>query len=219
MQALAFHNTQFDIVDRNGQPWLQAAQIAKALGYAREDAISRIYSRNADEFTPCMSQTVNLTASGNLQKEARIFSLRGAHLLAMFARTQVAKEFRRWVLDVLEGITEVPAKPVRRPKPQLGPISYPLEAWMTPPSWAGKLALVLPQVVGGRLEVSLDALTENGGTTSPTEDLLLRLTDAGYEVTACRAELVALHGYAASLRYLSGQLTQLSRCATAPIVF
>ncbi|MEA9433317.1 BRO family protein [Aeromonas caviae] len=66
MNTLAFHNTQFDIVDRDGQPWLQAVQIAKALGYAREDAISRIYSRNADEFTACMSQTVNLTASGNL---------------------------------------------------------------------------------------------------------------------------------------------------------
>ena len=32
----------------------------------------------------------------------RIFSLRGCHLLAMFARTPVAKAFRRWVLDVLE---------------------------------------------------------------------------------------------------------------------
>ncbi|HEH8465569.1 TPA: hypothetical protein SH274_001811 [Pseudomonas aeruginosa] len=116
MKALAFHNTQFDIVDRDGQPWLQAAQIAKALGYAREDAISRIFSRNADEFTPCMSQTVNLTVSGNLQKEVRIFSLRGAHLLAMFARTKVAKEFRHWALDVLEGEAEAPAKAKRKPK-------------------------------------------------------------------------------------------------------
>lgn len=32
----------------------------------------------------------------------RIFSLRGCHLLAMFARTPVAKAFRRWVLDVLD---------------------------------------------------------------------------------------------------------------------
>lgn len=32
----------------------------------------------------------------------RIFSLRGAHLIAMFARTQIAKEFRKWVLDILD---------------------------------------------------------------------------------------------------------------------
>lgn len=109
MQALTFRDTQFDITDRNGQPWLQAAQIANALGYAREDSISRIYSRNADEFTECMTQTVKLTVkgfgNGNSEKEVRIFSLRGAHLLAMFARTEVAKEFRRWVLDVLEGLS------------------------------------------------------------------------------------------------------------------
>ncbi|MNZ42258.1 hypothetical protein D3C78_598290 [compost metagenome] len=105
MQALTFRDTQFDITDRNGQPWLQSAQIASALGYASEDAVSRIYRRNADEFTPCMTETVKLTVSGNLQKEVRIFSLRGAHLLAMFARTEVAKEFRRWVLDVLEGLS------------------------------------------------------------------------------------------------------------------
>ena len=32
----------------------------------------------------------------------RIFSLRGAHLIAMFARTKVAKDFRKWVLDILD---------------------------------------------------------------------------------------------------------------------
>lgn len=33
---------------------------------------------------------------------ARVFSLRGAHLIGMFARTNKAQEFRRWVLDVIE---------------------------------------------------------------------------------------------------------------------
>ncbi|WP_089168474.1 BRO-N domain-containing protein [Azotobacter chroococcum] len=111
MQALTFRDTQLDITDRDGQPWLQGAQIACALGYASEDAISRIYRRNADEFTPCMTETVKLTVSGNLQKEVRIFSLRGAHLLAMFARTEVAKEFRRWVLDVLDGLSAQDSAP------------------------------------------------------------------------------------------------------------
>lgn len=103
--ALSFRSTTFEIVDQHGQPWLKASEIARALGYAEEDAISRIYRRRADEFTSAMTQTVNLTVSqnnGQLQRETRIFSLRGAHLLAMFARTSVAKEFRTWVLDVLE---------------------------------------------------------------------------------------------------------------------
>lgn len=113
MNALAFRNTQFDIVDRNGQPWLKAAQLAEALGYSRADKISELYSRNADEFTPCMSETLDLRGSGNLRKEVRIFSLRGAHLLAMFARTEVAKEFRRWVLDVLDSTVAPAALPAR----------------------------------------------------------------------------------------------------------
>lgn len=64
MQALTFQNIKFDIVDRNGQPWLQAAQIAKALSYAREDSVSRIYDRNKVEFTAGMTTTVKLTVNG-----------------------------------------------------------------------------------------------------------------------------------------------------------
>lgn len=100
--ALSFNNITFDVVDRSGKQWLQSAEIARALGYARDDSVSRIYERNADEFRSDMSETVKLAVSGNLQKEVRIFSLRGAHLLAMFARTKVAKTFRKWVLDVLD---------------------------------------------------------------------------------------------------------------------
>ena len=118
MHALTFQDTKFNIVDRNGQPWLQAAQIAKALGYAREDSVSRIYDRNKVEFTAGMTTTVKLTVNGignsQREKEIRIFSLRGAHLIAMFARTKVAQEFRKWVLDVLEGIADV--KPKTQPK-------------------------------------------------------------------------------------------------------
>lgn len=101
--ALVFDDTVFTVVDRDGQPWLRGPEIANALGYERADAIARIHKRNADEFTQEMTDTVNLTVSGNLQSSTRIFSLRGAYLLGMFASTPPAKRFRRWVLDVLEG--------------------------------------------------------------------------------------------------------------------
>ncbi|PAV02630.1 hypothetical protein CBG25_09735, partial [Arsenophonus sp. ENCA] len=85
-----------------------SAELARALEYAHTDAVTRIYNRNKDEFSPCMTETVNLTASiksigyDNLRNKNRIFSLRGAHLIAMFANTPVAKEFRKWVLDILD---------------------------------------------------------------------------------------------------------------------
>lgn len=59
-----------------------------------------------------MSEPLNLSVSGNLGKSVRILSLRGAHLIAMFARMPVAKEFRRWSLDILD--REV-AEPVIQP--------------------------------------------------------------------------------------------------------
>ena len=105
-QALTFQSTTFDVVDQNGQPWLQARQIGQALGYSRSDAVLNLYERNKDEFTLDMSTTIELRV-GLTPQETRIFSLRGCHLLAMFARTSVAKAFRVWVLDVLENLNQV----------------------------------------------------------------------------------------------------------------
>lgn len=104
--TLVFQNTNFSIIDRNGTPWLKSSEIAAALGYSREDSVARLFSRNADEFTNAMSDTVKLTVkgfgSGESEKEVRIFSMRGCYALAMFAKTEIAKDFRRWVLDVLD---------------------------------------------------------------------------------------------------------------------
>lgn len=102
MTALTFRDVTFDVRTIRNTTYITSTQLAQALGYSREDAVGRIYERNADEFTSDMSQTVKLTVSGNYQKTVRLFSLRGAHLVAMFSRTPVAKEFRKWVLDVLD---------------------------------------------------------------------------------------------------------------------
>lgn len=108
--ALSFNDVQFDVVDRNGSPWIKSRDLANALGYADEKSVNRIYQRNVDEFTDQMVGGVNLTTPSGLQ-EVRIFSLRGCHLLAMFARTAIAKEFRKWALDILEGLSAVSSQP------------------------------------------------------------------------------------------------------------
>ncbi|OAM35426.1 hypothetical protein A7Q01_00025 [Eikenella sp. NML96-A-049] len=116
--SLSFRNVSFDITDIHGQPWLRSSQIAEALGYTQANRISDLYNRNADEFTNSMTAVVKLpdlipqSADAGQMREVRIFSLRGCHLLGMFARTKVAKEFRRWVLDVLE--KEVSGSPQTR---------------------------------------------------------------------------------------------------------
>lgn len=117
--ALVFHDTTFSVVDHNGHPWLRSGEIAKALGYADGSAINRIYARHSTEFTPCMAGSVKLTDPQGDPQETRIFSLRGAHLLAMFSRTPVAAEFRRWVLDLLDREVAQPPKALPAPKSKL----------------------------------------------------------------------------------------------------
>jgi len=96
--VLAFENTEFDVVDIHGVPWLRGLQVASALGYKNPAAdIQNLYSRNADEFTDEMTQVVELPTAGGVQM-ARIFSPRGCYLIGMLARTERAK-----ALDVLEG--------------------------------------------------------------------------------------------------------------------
>lgn len=100
-QGFAFHP-----VAAGGSIWFTSTELAKALGYKKTDAISQIYARNADEFSESMSLTLNMKVNGinnSLRnKSVRVYSLRGAHLVAMFATTTKAKEFRRWVLDILD---------------------------------------------------------------------------------------------------------------------
>lgn len=107
-QALTFNEVTLSPVTHQGSLWIRAAELARALGYSDTRKVTHLYERNSDEFTPDMTQVIEipevpeLGTSKNLINKARIFSLRGCHLLAMFARTPVAKAFRRWVLDVLD---------------------------------------------------------------------------------------------------------------------
>lgn len=104
--ALSFNDVTFNPVAQNdGQIWLTSTELAKALGYAETDSLSKIYNRNKDEFTGNMTTTVKMGVvrkTGKVTMSVRLFSLRGCHLLAMFAKTEVAKQFRKWVLDLLD---------------------------------------------------------------------------------------------------------------------
>ena len=102
MTTLTFQNTTLSVINQRNQTFLTASELGKALEYADPvKAIVKIYDRNADEFTAEMTALVEMQTAGGLQK-VRIFSLRGAHLIAMFARTKIAKSFRKWVLDILD---------------------------------------------------------------------------------------------------------------------
>lgn len=118
---LVFKSRTLEAVEHEGKFWFTASTLATALEYADARSVTNIYNRNSDEFTPCMSQVINMITSGQINglqhKKVRVFSLRGAHLIVMFACTSVAKEFRRWVLDLIEQTPELipTASPTRKP--------------------------------------------------------------------------------------------------------
>lgn len=92
--------------------WLTSAEIANALQYKSAKSVTNLFNQNSDEFSGGMTQVIESVTSGNYRKKVRVFSLRGAHLVAMFARTPKAKEFRRWVLDILD--REVAQSPITK---------------------------------------------------------------------------------------------------------
>lgn len=116
---LSFHEIKFTPVVHNNQVWLTSKELAFALNYSSTKSVTDIYNNNSDEFTNGMSLVVDSTTNGvngsSRRIKVRIFSLRGAHLIAMFARTPVAKEFRRWVLDILDREVGTPTNPLQSP--------------------------------------------------------------------------------------------------------
>lgn len=105
----------------DNQIWFESKDIANALGYADYRSVTGLYANYKTEFKTGMTDVVESTTSLNLKVRTRIFSLRGVHLIAMFARTPVAEEFRKWVLDILDkevGEAPIIIKPNREVLPK-----------------------------------------------------------------------------------------------------
>lgn len=109
MKELMFRDETIRLIEFDGKKWASAADIARALGYTRSDKVNQIFDRHEAEFSASMTRITTLqdlapqTEVAGQYRTVRVFSLRGAHLIGMFARTARAQEFRRWVLDILDG--------------------------------------------------------------------------------------------------------------------
>lgn len=176
-KELTFHNTNFSYMEMAGKIWLTAAEVGEALGYSDDKAIHRLYRKHADEFTVNMTGVVKVTTPGGVQ-DSRVFSLRGAHLMGMFSRTTVAKEFRRWVLDILD--REVAQGNVN-PIFNYGMDFFDKYRWIV-----GDKALNAPWFY------SPEMLTTNGDYPNPCGRLLADMKNAGYSVEAAIFQLKAL---------------------------
>ena len=173
-----FHNVALVPIHDKEDVWFTSSDLAKALGYASTKSISNLYAGNSEEFTDGMSMVIQVMTNGInntlREKKVRIFSLRGAHLIAMFARTPVAKEFRRWVLDILD--REVAQSPIasRLTDEDIVSFCY-LQLWMEKAQAVCKE--IYPAIRQLRSELAgtmYDLANESRFVTRPTREILIR---------------------------------------------
>lgn len=194
---LTFQNINFSYMEMAGQIWLTASEVGQALEYADDKAIHRIFNRHADEFTSQMTGVVKVTTPGGMQ-DMRVFSLRGAHLIGMFARTPVAKEFRRWVLDVLD--REVQHSPIAKQfsDEELVSLCY-LQLWMERSQLVSKnLYPAMKQAKSEYAGALYDIAHDIHYMTVETKKILLReaqnLDDKNFVVSRAQPMLAKLRG-------------------------
>lgn len=106
-----FEDKEFELVAVDGEPMMTLPQIAGALEVRGNSAISDLYTRHADEFTPEMTKLVKQG-----QTRVRVFNREGAWLIGMFARTPKAAAFRKWVITALAEHVDGVAATVSEPQ-------------------------------------------------------------------------------------------------------
>ncbi|HCI7693033.1 TPA: BRO family protein [Klebsiella pneumoniae] len=201
INELTFHNVTFTPVNHANQIWLTSAELAKALGYKKSDAVTQIYNRYQDEFTDSMSTTLKMRVvrkTGAVDIPVRVFSLRGCHLIAMFATTDKAKEFRRWVLDILD--REVAHSPIAKQfsDEELVMLCY-LQVWMEKSQQVSKKLYPAMRELGSDLTGKIrDIACETGYMTRETKKILLReaqnLDNENFVVSRAQPMLARLRG-------------------------
>jgi len=91
---------QVNYIERDGELWFTAKDIARGLGYVNSRKIHDLYNRNKDELDE-FSTVLKMGTVDGKQRDVRVFSEEGLYLICMFARTEKAKEFRRRVAKFL----------------------------------------------------------------------------------------------------------------------
>ncbi|MEB5631777.1 hypothetical protein MWR46_07905 [Enterobacter hormaechei] len=196
-----FQDVELHPVERSGNLWFSSSDLAKALGYKKTDAVTQIYSRYSDEFAANMSTTLRervVRKTGAVEMVVRFFSLRGAHLVAMFASTPKAKDFRRWALDILD--REVQDSPIAKQfsDEELVSLCY-LQLWMEKSQQISKKLYPAMRELGSELSGKLrDIAHETRYMTDETKKILLRetqnLDNTNFVVSSAQPVLAKLRG-------------------------
>jgi len=199
---LNFHGMNLVPVQNVTGIWLTSADVAKALGYKSTKSISNLFTQYEDEFSQGMTMVIESMTNGlngsKRRMKVRVFSLRGAHLIAMFARTPVAKEFRRWVLDILDREAEHSPIAKQFSDDELVSLCY-LQLWMEKSQQMCKHLYPGMKQLGSELSGKIrDIACETKYMTDETKKMLLReaenLDNNNFVVKRAQPMLARLRG-------------------------
>lgn len=189
--GLVFSGHLIKTIQRDGQPWISLTELGVALEYASPDkAMKQLFSARAEEFTSTMTRVFKVMTAGGKQA-VRFFSLRGAHLIAMFARTDKAKAFRAWVLDILDReVTDLRAKATA--KERVRSYHYPIDS--ARPTSKGLCSVLTPRMLidptNSAPEMALlDQLKADGHDVEGAHLRILAMRDGLTRFEALRAQV------------------------------
>jgi hypothetical protein len=102
---IEFNGTQVKVLIKNNTIEIEMSELAKAIGYADENSIRQIITRNSElknkEFS--YLKKVDSIENGIIKKrEKRVFTEDGLYEVSMLANTEISKKFRRRIREIMK---------------------------------------------------------------------------------------------------------------------
>ena len=102
---IEFNGTQVKVLIKNNTIEIEMSELAKAIGYADENSIRQIITRNSElknkEFS--YLKKVDSIENGIIKKrEKRVFTEDGLYEASMLANTEISKKFRRRIREIMK---------------------------------------------------------------------------------------------------------------------
>jgi prophage antirepressor-like protein len=107
LTVLRFHNTEIEIVDKDGEKWVTVKAVAEGLGYSEQRALVNLINRNPQEFQgkscviKLMTHENHRSGARAVQRDVVVLSYHGVIRAAMLSDAPRAVEFRDWAENVL----------------------------------------------------------------------------------------------------------------------
>lgn len=115
IDTLRFHEVDVSIYEQQGQLWISGEDIGRCLSFSEpRKSIDKIYERHRNELE-LLSNVIKdpkLTSTDGKSYERRVYNEQGAYIIAMFARTETAKEVRAWLASLPKKIRAIDNKQI-----------------------------------------------------------------------------------------------------------